>query len=296
MRIPIDIQKKTSKMQSILVRSFKVSRYRFWIYLAGTYVVGYALGLTNWTDFLRPQYFLSLFYFFFPGNVLLYGINDYYDSETDETNPKKDIKEFRFRSQDKTQLQRILLTALLISIGCMILQQTFTEKLIFTGFLLLSYWYSAPPIRLKALPILDFTSNILYLLPGVLGYYQITQSLPPLLIIVSGFLHTSAMHLFSAIPDIEYDMQANIKTTAVVLGKHRALQLCLILWSAFTVIALYLTQMHPLALIVSLFPAIPLLLLSNQDLNIDKMYWYLPYFNTILGGLLFTYLTITNGF
>lgn len=44
-----------------------------------------------------------------------------------------------------------------------------------------------------------------------------------------------------------------------------------------------------------LFPAIPFLLLINQDLNINKIYWYLPYFNTILGGLLFTYLTITNG-
>jgi 4-hydroxybenzoate polyprenyltransferase len=283
-------------MQSVLLRSFKVSRYRFWIYLVGTYVVGYALGLTDWTDFLRPQYFFSLFYFFFPGNVILYGINDYYDSETDEANPKKDLKEFRFRAQDKTQLQRILLTVLLLSIGYMILLQSFTEKLIVTTFLLLSYLYSAPPIRFKAIPVLDFASNVLYLLPGVLGYYQITQTLPSLLIILSGFLHTSAMHLFSAIPDINFDMEAKIKTTAVVLGKHRALQLCLILWSAFTVTTLYLTQFHPLASLTFLFPAIPLFLLINQDLNIDKIYWYLPYFNTILGGLLFTFLTITNGF
>lgn len=283
-------------MQSVLTHSFKVSRYRFWIYTAGTYVVGYALGLTNWTDFLRLEYFLSLFYFFFPGNVLLYGINDYYDSKTDHSNPKKTLKEYRIHQPEKIQLRRILLFIFFLSIGYLIIQTTLTEKLIFASFLLLSYWYSAPPIRLKAIPFLDFASNILYILPGILGYYQVSQTLPSLLIIVSGFLHTSAMHLFSAIPDIKYDAQADIKTTAVTLGKHRALQLCLVLWSMFFVTILYLTQLHPLAFFGVVFPAIPFVLLINQHLDINKIYWYLPYFNTLLGGLLFLYLTLLNGF
>lgn len=227
--------------------------------------------------------------------MLLYGINDYYDSKTDESNPKKDMKEYRIHQPEKRQLQHILLTVLFLSIGYLIIQQTLTEKLIFATFLVLSYWYSAPPLRLKAVPFLDFASNILYILPGILGYYQVTQAFPPLLVIASGFFHTSAMHLFSAIPDINYDAEANIQTTAVVLGKHRALQLCLLLWTFFTITVLYLTHLHPLAMIVVLFPAIPFLLLINQDLKINKIYWYLPYFNTILGGLLFTYLIITNG-
>jgi 4-hydroxybenzoate polyprenyltransferase len=289
-------KEKKITMQRILIQSFKVSRYRFWIYTAGTYVVGYALGLTTWTDFLRLEYFLSLIYFFFPGNVLLYGINDYYDSETDDLNPKKDMKEYRIRVSDKRRLQRILLAVIIISLGYLITLQTLTEKLIFATFLFLSYWYSAPPIRLKAVPFLDFVSNILYILPGILGYYQVIHTLPSLLIIMSGFFHTSAMHLFSAIPDIEYDNEANIQTTAVVLGKRRALQLCLFLWTFFAITVLYLTHFHTFALIAIFFPAIPLLLLINQDLDIEKIYWYLPYINTILGGLLFTYLSISNGF
>ena len=77
-----------------------ISRFRFWIYTGGTYVVGYALGFSVFADFFRPDYYLYLLYFFIPANIFIYGVNDYWDRETDILNPKKDHKEYRIKKRN----------------------------------------------------------------------------------------------------------------------------------------------------------------------------------------------------
>ena len=83
--------------------------------------------------------------------------------------------------------------------------QDFNERLIFGIFLFLSYFYSAKPIRFKDKPFLDFSSNYLYVMPGIFGFYLVSGSMPALIILVGAYMHISAMHIFSAIPDIEFD-------------------------------------------------------------------------------------------
>lgn len=41
-----------------------ISRFRFWIYTGGTYVIGYTLAAKGFTDFLSPAYYIYLLYFF----------------------------------------------------------------------------------------------------------------------------------------------------------------------------------------------------------------------------------------
>ncbi|MBC7111854.1 MAG: prenyltransferase, partial [Methanothermobacter sp.] len=68
---------------------FRISRFRFWIYTGGTYVIGYTLAASGFADFLSPAYYLYLIYFFFPASIFIYGVNDWWDEETDILNPKK---------------------------------------------------------------------------------------------------------------------------------------------------------------------------------------------------------------
>ncbi len=294
-------------LKNIFSLAFKVSRFRFWMYTAGTYVVGYALGMTSWLDFFNLEYFIYLIYFIFPANVFLYGINDYWDLETDKLNPKKEEKEYLVIERDRRKLRLLLSTVIVFSVILLIFQKNILERVIFITFLFLSYFYSAKPLRFKTVPFLDFSSNILYIMPGIFAYIQITGVFPPLLVILAGFLHTSAMHLFSAIPDIEPDKAVGINTTAVFLNKKPSLLLCFSFWSVFSLIFLFYAAFSPLSFLVYfysgfrilsvltlLYPALPLALLLKTELNIEKIYWFYPYINTFLGGLLFTLLSISK--
>lgn len=262
----------------------KISRFRFWIYAAGPYVIGYTLGASGFNDFLRPEYYIYLLYFFVPANIIIYGINDYFDTETDIYNPKKDEKELRVIGSERRKLGRLLAAVIALSIGLMLFQDD-GSRLLFAGFLFLAIFYSAPPFRFKSKPFLDFMSNYLYIMPGLFGHYIVSSRLPDPLIMLAGFLHISAMHIFSAVPDIEPDRRAGIKTTPVVIGRTPALILVTIFWTGLALLTVTLTNFHPLSFLVFIYPSVPLsVLIFKKDIN--RVYWTLPYINTSLGGLL----------
>lgn len=273
--------------------AFSISRFRFWIYTGGTYVVGFALGMENWLAFFEPIYYLYLFTFFVPANILIYGVNDFWDEETDRDNPKKSDREHRLAPHERQLLVRILLLCGVFFFALLFIQDS-AERLIFLVFLFLAYFYSAKPLRFKEVPLLDFTSNMLYIMPGIFGYFLAAGHYPPVLYVVAGFFHIAAMHLFSAIPDIEYDRHAGIRTSAVVFGKKISLLVCLAFWSCVAALVILLSGYHPLSLLVLLYPLFPALLLLWDSIQIETLYWYLPYVNTFLGGLLFTALTLTK--
>lgn len=275
----------------LLSLAWRISRFRFWIYTGGTYVVGYALGMDSWTAFFAPEYILFLLYFFLPANIFIYGVNDWWDQETDRFNPKKDVKEYRLSQADGRDLFILIGLSGGISVLLLFWLDAVGQALLLS-FLFLSYFYSAPPLRFKEVPSLDFSSNMLYIMPGILGYYLSSGVFPPLLLVLAGFLHIAAMHLFSAIPDIGYDEAAGLTTTAVLLRERRSLLLCLAFWSGLAAIVVWLSGASPLSLLVLVYPAIPLALLMRQSLSIERVYWYLPYINTSLGGLVFAIATL----
>jgi 4-hydroxybenzoate polyprenyltransferase len=266
--------------------AYKVSRPRFWFYLTGPFTVGCIWGADRFLDLATPEFFLYLFYFLFPANILLYGVNDYWDQETDLLNPKKKAKEYLVGDGDRARLKRLLKAILIFSVVLLFFQKNVGEWLIFGSFLFLSYFYSARPLRFKAVQFLDFSSNVLYALPGVFAYYQVKGLPPPGLVVVAAFLHTSAMHLFSAIPDIEWDRSAGLVTTAVLLGERASMLLCLGLWSGFSAIVFTVGNGSLMALLTLVYPAIVLTLLIRRGRALST-YWFYPHINTGLGGLLF---------
>lgn len=272
--------------QSDLDLAYSVSRFRFWFYLTGPFTVGCIYGASRYIDLLNLRFFVYLFYFLVPANVFLYGVNDYWDMETDLLNPKKDEKEHRVVFEEKKRLAKILQAVALFSLLLVSFMQSMGERLIFIFFMFLSHQYSAKPLRFKECPILDSASNVLYILPGVFAYYWVTGQLPPGVILLAGFLHTYAMHLFSAIPDIEYDKETGITTTAVLLGRKVSLILCFFAWSGLSVITIIVGGVSPFRFLPLVYPLMVLNLLV-RDQNVESVYWYYPYINIGLGGLMF---------
>ncbi|MFW9831505.1 MAG: prenyltransferase [Candidatus Thorarchaeota archaeon] len=280
-------------MRSIIRLAFRISRPRFWLYLGGTYLIGYVIGITTIGQILTPFFALHLFFFMLPANIFLYGVNDYFDEDTDIFNPKKDEKEYRVTAKDKRNLISLILLSFIYGIVLILLQPDNITRLILGIFLALCFLYSAKPIRFKARPFLDFMSNFLYVMPAILAIYQLQLILPPILPLFAAFMWTSAMHLFSAVPDIEADKQAKITTTAVLIGAVPSLILCLAFWLTFAVILIFVSPWNaPWNFLMLIYPAIPLYLLLRRSANIEKVYWLFPYWNAIFGLILFFTITI----
>lgn len=212
----------------------KVSRPRFWVYLLGPYLVGLVAAVATREELLNLHYAIFAIYFTLPANLLVYGVNDICDYETDKLNPKKaDYEALVTPERRSTILLAILLSNLPFVAGLIYVPLVAINALV--AFLLLSVFYSAKPIRAKAKPFLDSAFNILYILPGVFAYAVVASDLPPWQAIVAGGLWTAAMHAYSAIPDIEADREADLSTIATALGANLTVALCagLYLASAF---------------------------------------------------------------
>jgi 4-hydroxybenzoate polyprenyltransferase len=265
----------------------KISRPKFWNYLAGTFLVGYSLGTDSLTDFYIPIFWILLGYFLLPANFFLYGINDLFDQDTDQFNTKKNTAEHRLKNRETRQLTHFIWITALCSILILWILPSLLTKIIFLLFIFLSFAYSAPPFRFKAKPVIDSISNILYILPGLIGYLALSDKAISFEIILAMSAWAIAMHLFSAIPDILPDKKARLATSAVCLGEKTSLIICSLLWSVFVFISLSQTSLYPFNLLTLIYPLIPLYIIFKQKSNIMKIYWLFPYLNTIIGFILF---------
>lgn len=269
-----------------LARIISLSRPRFWSYLAGPYLIGYAIAAPDISNFFTFKFLYTVFYFLIPANFFLYGINDYFDREVDRHNPKKFNREKRLLTDEIGTLLNFLLISVIFTLPMLAYLNSYS-LLVLLAFFITATFYSAPPVRFKTLPFFDSLSNVLYIIPGFLGYSQFYPLPFTLTTFVCLAAWPAAMHLFSAVADIEADRKAHITTSAVALGKTRSLVTCAILWSIF---AFYVTSINPFFGVSFIYPLIALYLLYYQPEKVEEYYWKFPYVNAVIGAALFFYL------
>lgn len=264
----------------------KVSRPRFWFYIFGPYIVGLVAAVATLKDIANWQNGLFALYFLFPANLLIYGVNDIFDFETDKLNKKKiDYETLVAPDRRKSLTIWISATNIPFIIAAIIFAPSALPSL--AGFLFFSIFYSAPPIRAKAKPFLDSAFNILYVFPGAFAYQMLSGKFPPVSLMLAAGLWTSAMHAYSAIPDIDADREANLKTIATVCGPYLTLAICTALYLAATVISFeYLGIVS-----VSLGFAYVFLMLASvrsyRTGRLFKLYKAFPLINIFAGFILF---------
>ena len=258
----------------------RVSRPRFWFYLAGPVLVGAAFGASSVPEFLSGTVVFMLAYFLLPANLLLYGINDVYDADIDVYNPKKEDREVVW--QGNTVITAAITIASLVGVVLFAITPTAAWPYL-VGFFVLAVAYSAPPFRLKSRPFLDSLSNGLYILPGAAMYVTLAGRHLPVLVLAGAWLWTMAMHTFSAIPDIEPDRQGSIRTTATVLGQRATYAYCFVVWSSAMV--LFGLVDHRLGLLFSVYPLV-VAWIAVSPVGVTTAYWWFPTINTVLGGVL----------
>ncbi len=257
-----------------------LSRPRFWFYLAGPVVVGVAYAAETVPDLFSLPAVALFAYFLVPANIFLYGVNDAFDRDIDEVNPKKEDKEARFRGGRAVSAVVVLSGLLLVPVAALLPAVAYPWLV---AWALLSVEYSAPPFRFKTTPLLDSLSNGLYVLPGAAAYAAVAGQQPPLLAVAGGWLWAMGMHTFSAIPDIEPDRETGITTTATVLGERRTYAYCAACW--LVAAAVFAVVDWRLGAVLLAYPVLVAGIVA-ADVAVDRAYWWFPIVNTVVGAAL----------
>ncbi len=279
-------------MKLIWLSLIKISRPRFWLYLAGPFLIGWVVAASSVNDFNNLWFFILLIYFLWPANFYLYGLNDLFDLDTDIFNDKKDQQEIRLDNQSTQQItKRLIIFCFFLAMPLVLLMTNQTVAWLLIIFLALSAAYSVPPLRLKAKPLIDSLSNILYALPGLMAYILISNTWPSWPTWLALFSWTTAMHLFSAVYDIEADKRAGLKTSAIFFGAKKSLWICFGLWLLFAIIAVNYKFAWPLNILFFIYPLIPFHLLIKNE-STKKSYWHFPVITGILGLITFWFFFI----
>lgn len=157
----------------------------------------------------------------FPLSIILYGINDIHDYDSDSLNPRKNSIDLNETERALIKGVSILIAILLIasSIATLNLSNLLSMILLVS----VSYFYSAPPIRLKEKPPLDSISNgILFFLAFSLGYSfgAEVREIPLKIYFVA--ICVMGIHSFGAVMDYTADKAAGQRTIATFFGKRVA--------------------------------------------------------------------------
>ena len=268
-----------------------ISRPRFWPYLAGPWALGMVTASNSIVDFKSTLFWIGLFFFLWPANFFLYGLNDYSDGDTDKYNPKKQQYEDLYQHKHNNVLWMIIATIAIFTVVFIWFFPTVESQIAFVIWVFFSTSYSLRPLRFKARLLLDSFSNILYILPGIM-VFLIFEPLSNLSwpLVGAAWVWAMGMHLFSALPDIKSDRSANVKTTAVWLGFKKATLLTLTYYSIAALLCGVYVNIW-LGFLGFLCYGVPTayIYFTKKTKNVFVLYKQFPFINLFSGATLFIY-------
>jgi 4-hydroxybenzoate polyprenyltransferase len=206
-----------------------ISRPLFWFNTAVPYAWGWLLSGRR----LDLPTVLLIAYFTLPYNLLLHGVNDIFDYESDRLNARKDSAEgaLLVHPGNFRRLAASIAAWNLPALPALLATRSGAALAAFAALLALSVAYSAPP-RLKGRPGLDSPANILYAGPLLVSVLANRVTPTPWAAVGAFALWAIASHAFTAIQDIPADRAAGTRTLAVALGATPTAALALALYLA----------------------------------------------------------------
>lgn len=204
---------------------FWASRPISWINTAYPFAVAYFLT----TGTIDTTLIIGTLFFLIPYNLLMYGINDVFDYESDLRNPRKGGIE---GSLLEPKYHRLTVVTAVASTVPFVLYLTFVGTSESTGWLYLFLFtviaYSARGLRFKEKPFLDsITSASHFVGPAVFGLSLAGADLAngdTLLYLAAFTLWGIASHAFGAVQDVRADREGGIASIATVIGARNTVR------------------------------------------------------------------------
>ena len=250
----------------MIPKLFWSSRPISWINTAFPFAAGYYLVLGE----INLTLVLGFVFFLIPYNLLMYGVNDVFDYESDLRNPRKGgiegaLLEPRYH-------RPILLIATLVPVPFLwyLFVQGDAQSNLILGIVIFSVLaYSLKHMRFKEIPFLDsITSATHFVGPMVYGISLAGGSLGNqtlILITLAFFLWGMASHAFGAVQDIRADREANISSIATVLGARATVRVAMVGYVLAGLLTLFIGDRYSFAFLA----ALPYLFVVGREWNIE---------------------------
>ena len=212
---------------------------------------------------------IGTFFFLIPYNLLMYGINDVFDYESDLRNPRKGGIEGAVL--DRSLHKLTIWASIALSIGFVVYllwvgSDTADFWLLVTLFAVLAY--SVPKLRFKEIPFLDsFTSAMHFIGPMLfaLALSGVNIFEFKLFSMILAFLGWGmASHAFGAVQDVRADREAGIKSVATAIGARNTVRFSFVL---YFLAGLSLMNAGPHGMVAAI-AAIPYMVIISPYLNI----------------------------
>ena len=173
-------------------------------------------------------------FFLIPYNVLMYGINDVFDYESDLRNPRKGGVEGALLGPELHRPMVLLSTLLPLPF---LVPLILWGSLLSTGVLALALFfvvaYSAKNFRFKEIPFVDsVTSSLHFVMPGVFAMALVGAELTglSLTLLASFFFWGMASHAFGAVQDVVADREAGVGSIATAIGAKGTVRFAVVLY------------------------------------------------------------------
>lgn len=181
---------------------------------------------------VSPLFWLGTLFFFIPYNLLMYGINDVFDYESDMRNPRKGGIEGA--KEQKTLHPLIISSSIILTLPFVVyllFMGSVAANITLLALLFFVVAYSAKGLRFKEIPVLDsFTSSIHFVGPMVYAMVFIGFQPSYWPFIVAFFLWGAASHALGAVQDIIPDRQGKLASIATVFGARITTRLVFVLY------------------------------------------------------------------
>ncbi|WP_110240043.1 prenyltransferase [Nocardioides gilvus] len=176
---------------------------------------------------LDVAFWLGCLWFLVPYNLLMYGLNDVFDYESDLRNPRKGGVEGVVL--DRSLHRLTLWSAILVNVpfvAVLLLLGSALSAAVLAVSVFAVVAYSAPVLRFKERPFLDsLTSSTHFVSPAVFGLAlaaarggETTLETEVVAALVGFFLWGVGSHAFGAVQDVRADREAAIGSVGTVMG------------------------------------------------------------------------------
>lgn len=212
---------------------FWSSRPVSWINTAYPFAAAYFMV----TRRLDLTFWIGTLFFLIPYNLLMYGVNDVFDYESDLRNPRKGGIEGALLPKEihRTVIWSAILSCLPFVVYLVIVGNI-TSDLWLALFLFTVVAYSAKHLRFKEKPLLDsLTSASHFVGPMIFGLAlnSVDLSKPPITAIITSFtLWGMASHAFGAVQDVKADREGSISSIATYFGARATTRSALVMYLA----------------------------------------------------------------
>ena len=205
------------------------SRPLSWVNTAYPFAAGY-LVMGGAID---AQLIIGTLFFLIPYNLLMYGINDVCDYESDMRNPRKGGVEGAVTPR---KYHRLIVWSAILSclpfVVALVLLGNWQSVLVLAAVLFFVVAYSAKGLRFKEVPLLDsVTSSLHFVGPLLYAYSLVGTTQAGWLAAAAFFCWGMASQAFGAVQDIIPDREANIRSIATVFGARATVWLAITLYA-----------------------------------------------------------------